>query len=183
MAHDRLSDFVEATATEFGIPGVAVGVWADSQEVHACHGVTSVDNPLPVDQHALYLLGSVTKTYTATALLRLVASGQVALEAPVRRYVPELRLADERAAAEVSVLNLLNHTAGLDWGLIVDTGEGDDALGVYVAKLAEVEQIAPPGARASYSQAGYNLARAARGTCSSSLWRARTTRTHDTPTS
>jgi CubicO group peptidase (beta-lactamase class C family) len=158
MAPDRLSDVVEATAAEFGIPGVAVGVWADGQEVHACHGVTSVDNPLPVDQHTLYVLGSVTKTYTATALMRLVASGQVELEAPVRRYVPELRLADERAAAEVTVLNLLNHTSGLDWGLIVDTGEGDDALAVYVAKLAEVEQIAPPGARASYSQAGYNLA-------------------------
>jgi CubicO group peptidase (beta-lactamase class C family) len=116
MSHDTLSDFVEATATKFGIPGVAVGMWADGQEVHACHGVTSVDNPLPVDQETLYQLGSVTKTYTATALMRLVASGQVELEAPVRRYVPELQLADERVAAEVTVMNLLNHTAGLDWG-------------------------------------------------------------------
>jgi CubicO group peptidase (beta-lactamase class C family) len=158
MSHDSLSDFVEATATELGILGVAVGVWADGREVYACHGVTSVDNPLPVDRDTLYVLGSVTKTYTATALMRLVAEGRVELHAPVRRYVPELRLADERAAVEVTVLNLLNHTTGLDWGIIVDTGEGDDALAVYVAKLAELEQIAPPGARASYSQAGYNLA-------------------------
>jgi CubicO group peptidase (beta-lactamase class C family) len=56
------------------------------------------------------------------------------------------------------VLNLLNHTAGLAWRMIVDTGEGDDALAGYVAKMAELEQIAPPGARASYSQVGYNLA-------------------------
>jgi CubicO group peptidase (beta-lactamase class C family) len=55
------------------------------------------------------------------------------------------------------VLNLLNHTSGLDWGLIVDTGEGDDALARYVANMAELEQIVPPGTRASYSQAGYNL--------------------------
>lgn len=136
------------------------GEWQTPQtrEVYACHGVTSVDNPLPVDWDTLYVLGSVTKTYTATALMRLVAEGRVELDAPVRWYVPELRLADERAAAEVTVLNLLNHTAGLDWGIIVDTGEGDDALAVYVAKLAELEQISPPGARASYSQAGYNLA-------------------------
>jgi len=158
MSHDTLSDFVEATATKFGIPGVAVGVWADGQEVHACHGVTSVDNPLPVDQDTLYVLGSVTKTYTATAVMRLVAEGRVELDAPVRRYIPELRLKDEQAAAEVTVLNLLNHTAGLDWGVIVDTGEGDDALAGYVAKMAELELIAPPGTRASYSQAGYNLA-------------------------
>jgi CubicO group peptidase (beta-lactamase class C family) len=158
MSHDTLSELVEVTATRFGIPGVAVGVWADGQEVYACHGVTSVDNPLPVDPHTLYLLGSVTKTYTATALMRLVTAGQVELDAPVRRYVPELRLKDERAAAEVTVLQLLNHTAGLDWGLIADFGEGDDALARYVAKMAELELIAPPGARASYSQAGYNLA-------------------------
>src|SRR6185295_4179675 len=136
MSDDMLSDFVEATATKFAIPGVAVGVWVDGQEVYACHGVTSVDNPLPVDRDTLYVLGSVTKTYTATALMRLVAEGRVELEAPVRRYVPELVLADERAAAEVTVLNLLNHTSGLGWDLLIDTGEGDDALAVFVAKLA-----------------------------------------------
>jgi CubicO group peptidase (beta-lactamase class C family) len=55
-------------------------------------------------------------------------------------------------------LNLLNHTAGLDWNIIVDTGEGDDALAGFVTKMAELGQIAPPGARSSYSQAGFNLA-------------------------
>jgi CubicO group peptidase (beta-lactamase class C family) len=158
MAQDALSEFVTATATRFGIPGVAVGVWADGREVYACHGVTSVDNPLPVDRDTLYLLGSVTKTYTATTLLRLVADGRVELDAPVHRYVPELRLTDERAAAQVTVLHLLNHTAGLDWGLIADFGEGDDALAGYVARMAELGLVARPGERASYSQAGYNLA-------------------------
>ena len=133
-------------------------MWADGQEVYACHGVTSIDNPLPVDQHTLYLLASITKTYTATTLMCLVAAGQVELDAPVRRYVPELVLADERAAAEVTVLNLLSHTSGLDWGVIADTGEGDDALASYVAKMATLKLIGPPGARASYSQAGFNLA-------------------------
>jgi CubicO group peptidase (beta-lactamase class C family) len=157
MSQSTLSDFVEATATEFGIPGVAVGVWVDGQGHFACHGVTSIDNPLPVDQDTLFLLGSISKTYTATALMRLVVEGRVELDAPVRRYVPELVLADEQAAAEVTVLNLLNHTSGLDWDLLIETGEGDDALAVYVAKLAELKLVAPPGARTSYSQAGYSL--------------------------
>jgi CubicO group peptidase (beta-lactamase class C family) len=157
MSHVTLSEFVEATATRFGIPGVAVGVWVDGQEIYACHGVTSVDNPLPVDRDTLYTLGSISKTYTATALMRLVAEGRVDLDAPVRRYVTELVLADERAAAEITVLNLLNHTSGLGWDLLIDTGEGDDALAGFVAKLAELELIAPPGTRTSYSQAGYSL--------------------------
>jgi len=157
MTQIKLLDFVTETAKKFGIPGVAVGVWADGQEVYACHGVTSIENPLPVDQDTMFVLGSVTKTYTATALMRLVADGRVELDAPVRRYVPELRLADEQAAADVTMLNLLNHTSGLDWDLLVETGEGDDALAVYVARLAELKLIAQPGARTSYSQAGYSL--------------------------
>jgi CubicO group peptidase (beta-lactamase class C family) len=62
----------------------------------------------------------------------------------VRRYVPELRLTDDRAAAQVTVLQLLNHTAGLDWGLIADVGEGDDALAGSVARMAELALIGPP---------------------------------------
>ena len=158
MSQETLSDFVEATAAKFGIPGVAVGVWADGQEIYASGGVTSIDNPLPVDQDTLFLAGSVTKTFTATALMCLVAEGKVDLDAPVRRYVPELKLADEQTAAEVTVLNLLNHTAGLDWRIITDTGDGDDALAGQVAKMAELTLIASPGTRASYSQEGFNLA-------------------------
>lgn len=153
-----LTEFMQVKAAEFGIPGVAAGIWADGREISAGHGVTSVDNPLPVDQDTLYVLGSVTKTFTATALMCLVAAGKVELDAPVRRYVPELVLADERTAAEITVLNLLNHTAGLDWGQIVDTGPGNDALANHVAGLANLPLVGPPGARASYSQAGYNLA-------------------------
>ncbi|MFE7801378.1 serine hydrolase domain-containing protein [Nocardia sp. NPDC057440] len=157
MSDTALSEFVEATATELDIPGVAVGVWVGGKEVFASHGVTSRDNPLPVDKDTVFLLGSVSKTFTATALMRLAAEGRIDLDAPVRRYVPELELADEQAAAEMTVFNLLNHTAGLGVRLIVDTGDGDDALAGYVARMRELDQIAPVGARASYSQAGYNL--------------------------
>src|SRR4029077_14072850 len=158
MPDEALAGFVAETAKRLGVTGAAVGVRADGREDFGCHGVTSVENPLPVDQDTLFLLASVTKTFTATAVMRLVADGKVALDAPVRRYVPELVLADERAADEITVLNLLNLTSGLDWGIIGDFGEGDDALSRYVSELAGLALIAPPGTRASYSQAGFNLA-------------------------
>ncbi|MDX3533995.1 serine hydrolase [Streptomyces sp. MB09-01] len=153
----ELAEFVGQAATKFGVPGVSVGVWADGVETFASHGVTSLDNPLPVDRDTLFQVGSATKTFTAVALMRLVADGRVELDAPVRRYVPELVLADEKTADEITVLNLLNHTSGLGWNIIVDTGDGDDALAAFVAKMAELEIIGEPGARASYSQAAYNL--------------------------
>ncbi|MEV4129268.1 serine hydrolase domain-containing protein [Nocardia sp. NPDC049707] len=154
----ELSEFVAASAEKLGVPGVAVGVWAAGREDFACSGVTSVENPLPVDRDTMFVVGSVSKTFTATALMRLVAEGRVELDAPVRRYVPEFAPADPAAADEITVLRLLNHTAGLEWKLGVDTGEGDDALARHAVKLAESPLIAEPGTRASYSQAGFNLA-------------------------
>jgi CubicO group peptidase (beta-lactamase class C family) len=158
MFPNAFSDFVQATATKLGMTGVAAGVWVDGRETYACHGVTSAENPLPADEQTLYLIGSVSKTVTATALARLVDEGRVDLDAPVRRYVPEFALADEQAAARITVLHLLNHTSGLDWGFVLDTGEGEDAVARYVAKLPELKLLTAPGARASYSQAGYILA-------------------------
>ncbi|SUA77086.1 Esterase estB [Nocardia otitidiscaviarum] len=153
----KLSEFVAVSAERLGVPGVAVGVSACGREDFACHGVTSVDNPLPVDQDTMFAVGSVSKTFTATALMRLVAEGRVELDAPVRRYVPEFAPTDA-VAEEITVMRLLNHTAGLEWKLGVDTGEGDDALARHTVKLAESPLIAQPGTRASYSQEGFNLA-------------------------
>jgi len=158
MSDMTLAAFVKAAAEKFAIPGVAVAVWSDGTAIYACHGVTSLEHPRPVDEHTLYSLGSISKTFTATAMMRLVAQGKLDLDAPVRRYIPELVLPNEQWTSEMTVLNLLNHTAGLDWRLIADTGDGDDALAQFVARLAGFGQLAAPGTRTSYSQAGYNLA-------------------------
>jgi CubicO group peptidase (beta-lactamase class C family) len=155
MTVESLADIVAMTAQEYGVPGMVVGVLADGREAFAAHGVTSVDNPLPVDERTLFPIASVSKTFTATAIMRLVAEGKVELDAPVRRYVPELKLADEDVAARITVLELLNHTSGLDWNLV---GDGvDDTLESFVAAMPGLPLIAEPGVRSSYSQAGYNL--------------------------
>ena len=157
MSEITLSEVVQYTAEKFGIPGLSVGVWADGAETYAAQGVTNVEDPQPVDQNTLYATGSISKPFAATTLMHLVAQGKVELDAPVRRYLPELTLPNEEWTARITVLNLLNHTAGLDWRLIVDTGDGDDALAGFIAQLSGLEQIAAPGTRASYSQVGFSI--------------------------
>ncbi|WP_283136408.1 serine hydrolase domain-containing protein [Rhizohabitans arisaemae] len=157
MSQADLSDFVRVRAEELGMPGVAVGVATDGRKTFTSHGVTSVENPLAVDHNTLFHFGSITKTFTATALMCLVASCDVDLGAPVRRYLPEFRVKDERVADTVTVLQLVNHTSGWD-GLIVDTGEGDDALAGYVARMAGLGQLFPVGSSASYNNAAFTLA-------------------------
>lgn len=157
MSEVTLPEVVRYAAEKFGIPGLSVGVWADGVETYAAHGVTNLQDPQPIDQDTLYAVGSTSKPFAATALMHLVAQGKVELDAPVRRYIPELKLPNEQWTAEITVLNLLNHTAGLDWRLIVDTGDGDDALAEFIAQLSGFEQIAAPGTRASYSQVGFSI--------------------------
>ncbi|MFE3195106.1 serine hydrolase domain-containing protein [Nocardia sp. NPDC059240] len=157
MNDTALADFVAATAAEFDMPGMAVGIWVGGREIIANVGVTSTENPVPVTEHTVFAIGSTSKTFTTTALMRLVAEGKVDLDAPVRTYVPELKLSDEHHAATITVQQLLNHTAGFDWNLINNTGEGEDGLAAFVATLSELPLIAAPGERPSYSQAGFNL--------------------------
>jgi CubicO group peptidase (beta-lactamase class C family) len=150
----RVDELVE----ELGVPGVAVGVIHEGVEHYAYAGVTSVENPLPVDEKTLLQFGSTGKTYTATAIMRLVEQGLVDLDAPVRTYVPELELKDSEAAEKVTVLQLLNHTAGWEGDLMEDMGNGDDSLAKYVTRMATIEQVTPLGSTVSYNNASLSLA-------------------------
>jgi CubicO group peptidase (beta-lactamase class C family) len=145
-------------ATELDVPGVSVGVLIDGKEHYAFHGVTSVENPLPVDENTLFQFGSTGKTYTATAMLRLVDQGKVSLDEPVRTYLPEFKLRDEDVAAKVTVLQLFNHTAGWEGDMMDDTGDGDDALEKYVARMERLQQVSPLGATVSYNNASLSVA-------------------------
>lgn len=158
MDEKQLQEQLTELAERLAVPGVAVGVYIDGAEHYAFHGVTSIENPLPVDEHTLFQFGSTGKTFTATAIMRLVEQGKIDLEAPVRTYVPELRLRDESVAERVTVLQLLNHTAGWEGDLFQGTGDGDDALARYVEKMADLQQVAPLGASVSYNNASLSLA-------------------------
>lgn len=153
-----LNEQVTALALELDVPGVSAGVSIEGGQHEAYHGITSIENPLEVDRDTLFQFGSTGKTFTATTILRLVDRGDVELDAPVRRYVPELRLRDARVAEEVTVLHLLNHTAGWAGDLMDDVGDGDDALERYVAKMADLGQETPLGSTVSYNNASLSLA-------------------------
>jgi CubicO group peptidase (beta-lactamase class C family) len=156
-SESKLSSLFGVAARKFGVPGIAVGIYHEGREVLASYGVTNIDSPEPIDEHTLFLTASVTKTFTATAIMHLVNEGKVSLEAPVKTYVPELTLGDREAAERITILNLLNHTSGLPWRLDADTGEGDDALQQFVERMVDLKETIDVGARASYSQLGFDL--------------------------
>ena len=71
------------------VPGVALGVIYGDKEYVAGLGVTNVNNPQSVDGDTLFPIGSITKIFTATAMMKLVESGKAGLDAPGTSVLPE----------------------------------------------------------------------------------------------
>src|SRR6202167_5915712 len=94
------------------VPGVALGIVYEGREFMKGFGVTSVRHPLPVDEKMLFRSGSTTNTFTATAVMRLVEAGKLALDAPIRTYLPDFTMRDRDVTGRLTVRHLLTHTGG-----------------------------------------------------------------------
>jgi CubicO group peptidase (beta-lactamase class C family) len=136
---------IEAGMAAYGIPGVAVGVLYRGREYLKGYGVTNVDYPKPVDPDTVFRIGSTTKTFTGTTVMRLVEQGKLDLDARVRRYLPDFRTSDPTVAPRVTVRQLLNHSPGWMGDYLQGYGRGDDALARYVAGIARIPQLTPLG--------------------------------------
>jgi CubicO group peptidase (beta-lactamase class C family) len=154
----NLSAEITSGMQRLPIPGLAVGVWHAGSEQTAGFGVTSVENPLPVTPETLFQVGSISKTFTAAALLMLMEAGKVDLDMPVRAYLPDFRLSDEDVAARVTIKHLLTHTGGWLGDYFNDFGFGDDVQAKMLIEIAKLPQFTPLGEVWSYCNTGFNIA-------------------------
>lgn len=153
-----IARLVRAQMKETGTPAVAVGVLHKGRAEAKGFGVTSVEAPDPVDEETLFQIGSTTKTYTATAIMRLVDKKELDLDLPVRRYLRDLRLKDAEATRKVTLRHLLTHTGGWLGDYFSDTGRGADSLERILKELHKVPQLTPLGSTWHYNNAGFYIA-------------------------
>lgn len=157
---EQLWPFVQSVRETWAVPGLVVGVVHDGDQVMARgFGTRTGRTGDPVTPDTLFHLASVSKTFVATAVLRLVEAGELALDGSITSYLPDLGWADPRAE-NVTLRHLLSHTSGL--GDVSDYGwhepELDDgALGRLAARVAGWTLEQDPGAGFSYSNAAYEL--------------------------
>jgi CubicO group peptidase (beta-lactamase class C family) len=156
---------------EWHVPGLQVTVVADGEVVHAGGlGVRGVDDPAPVARRTLFQHGSCGKAYTGLLAALLAADGTVDLDAPVRRYVPELRLRDSYVADHVTLRDLLSHRSGFPRHDLIWIFDQDITRAELIRRLEFLPMLHEPRTTWSYSNLGFALAGLALGRATDSTW-------------
>lgn len=115
--NQQLEEFLET----FQIPSVSVTVYRDPQRTASCDspyqhfnaGFKDLEHGLCAGPDTMYAIGSCTKSFTAAAIGVLCDRGQLNLEDPVRKYIPEFEMYDPYAGAHLTIRDMLCHRCGL----------------------------------------------------------------------
>jgi CubicO group peptidase (beta-lactamase class C family) len=152
---DRLA--AEAMA-DWKVPGVALAVVQDGKvALTREYGQRDVEADLPVTPATQFVICSITKSFTATAVALLHHEGRLDWSKPVRDYIPEFRLSDPVATERVTVRDLLCHISGLprhDWVHFA----GDRAPAEMLAPMRHLELSRDIRTAWQYSNLCYNVA-------------------------
>ena len=147
--HAEIEGFVQDEMAAQRIPGLALAI-VEGDRADYMRGFGTADSSgTEVTPQTPFIIGSVSKSFTALAVMQLVEANKIELDAPVQRYLPWFRVADEKASAEITVQHLLNQTSGLS----AKTGRSfqgngdtsDTALEQAVRKLKSAALTAPVG--------------------------------------
>ena len=151
---------VEADMQAIGAPGAAATVMLDGEVIfdrgfgYRRRGYSEL-----VDSNTRFRIGSVTKMFTAAAVMQQVEVGLVDLDAAVTDWIPELSLSGQWPADTITVRHLLTHSAAIPDYYRDPLGPvGDEALGEWAGSLGRVQLHVPPGAFWNYSNPGFSLA-------------------------
>lgn len=148
---------VEAARAQAGAPGMSVAVVVDDRIAwEGAAGQADVENGVPAGADSVYRIASISKPIAATAVMQLVERGMVALDDPVRKYLPFF---PDKGGLVLTIRHLLTHTSGIRH---YKPGEMENMVRYdsieAAAKVFEDDPLLfTPGAKYSYSTYAYNL--------------------------
>ncbi|MFF8952076.1 serine hydrolase domain-containing protein [Streptomyces sp. NPDC014940] len=150
LLHEEIQLRLDALARLHRVPGaqLVLDTGGDTVSVHT--GTADVTTGSPFTADTAVPLGSLTKPFTAGLVMLLADDGDLDLDEPAAEHLPELS-----GTPEVTVRQLLSHTAGLPTGPDSDTAAGTTAARYLTALCTERDLLFAPGTDFSYSNAGY----------------------------
>lgn len=154
-----IEDFIDREMPTSGAPGLAYAVVTDGEiRMVGARGVLNIGGDDQVTPDTPFLTGSISKSFTALAVMQLVEAGKIDLDAEISRYLGVL---SGRPAGAISIRQLLSHTSGFstlqgNTPHADNSGEADDLAG-RVAQVAGLRVAMAPGAQWEYSNLNYMI--------------------------
>lgn len=159
----ELQSKVDAIAADYlikpGAAGLSIGVASKGQVVIAKgYGLADAEFDVPADKNTMFRIGSITKQFTAAAIMRLVEQGKLSLDDDLSQFIPDFPLQGN----SVTVRQLLNHTSGIP--SYADLGE--PWAKVQPLELSHTEMLAlvkdkpfifKPGVKWAYNNTAYYM--------------------------
>lgn len=153
ISDNEMQELLDESARELGIVGAQLAYYDGEHVKEFATGIANQQTSTPVTNDTVFQVGSTTKVFNATIIMSLVDDGLLDLDEPIITYLPEISFNDDRAK-EITLRRLLSMSSGLPNGPYSDHGRGDDCVARYVASLADIELLFPPGSAFGYSNAG-----------------------------
>ncbi|KXY70828.1 penicillin-binding protein [Bacillus anthracis] len=156
-----LDKYIEKFIKEQNIPGAAVAI-VHNKEVFFTKtmGVTG-ESEKKVTSKTPFAIGSISKSLTALAIVKLIEDKKIKLEDPVQRYLPWFKLKNPQISSAITIQHLLTHTSGISTyeGLSLSDkqSKSSTALKENVMKLSNVKVTALPSEKYQYSNANYMI--------------------------
>lgn len=157
-AHDlswQLEGRLKAAIGKYRVPGASLAVYAADQLHEA--GVLNIETGVEATTQSIFHIASITKPMTTTLVMQLVDEGKLDLDVPVRRYLPDFRVASREASESVTVRQLLCHASGIDGDFFIETTRGEDRVGKLVDAGHMLPQLHEPGRGFSYCNHGFGV--------------------------
>ena len=150
----ELDDFVDAQMERTALPGVAWAVIDGNEVSTGARGTANGEQD--VTPETPFLLGSISKSFTALAIMQLAEARKLDLDAPVSRYLAEF---EGKPAGAITLRQLLGHTSGFSTlqgnSAPSETEALPDAIARRAAWFAQQDPANSPGSRWEYSNANY----------------------------
>jgi CubicO group peptidase (beta-lactamase class C family) len=164
-SYGAIDAYVEKQMRRLKIPGVSLAIVEGDEIVHLRgfgHGYGRTrPGGEPPSPYTPFPIASLTKSFTALAVMQLVEAGKIELDAPVQRYLPWFRVADPQASAQMTVRHLLNQTSGLPTSAgAIPLADFDNSPGATERQARALSTLAltrPVGSAFEYSNSNYNL--------------------------
>ncbi|HSF16918.1 MAG TPA: serine hydrolase domain-containing protein [Vicinamibacteria bacterium] len=155
----RIDQAVEHAMERDRVPAISIGIDHRGELLVAKgYGMADLENRVPATEHTVYRIGSVTKQFTAAAILKLAEQGLVSLDGRIENYVPEFPVRD----FEITIAQLLDHTSGIKGYTEMPEFWEKSRLDLTHEQMVALMASAPfefePGERYQYSNSAYYLA-------------------------